>query len=66
MTRTHYVTASSLDDFIATQDHSLEGLLSQENDPHGPAPLLPRRLDLELLETVRNGAFVCVRYAVTR
>ncbi|WP_301546893.1 dihydrofolate reductase family protein [Gordonia sp. X0973] len=25
-------------------------------------PLLPRRYDLELLETGRNGAFVCARY----
>jgi len=30
------------------------------------APVLPRRLDLQLLETVRNGAFVCARYAVRR
>jgi dihydrofolate reductase len=29
-------------------------------------PLLPRRLDLELLETDRNRAFVCARYAVSR
>ncbi|SJN12269.1 Dihydrofolate reductase [Leucobacter sp. 7(1)] len=27
-------------------------------------PLLPRRLDLELLETARNGAFVTARYRV--
>ncbi|MGD9696524.1 MAG: dihydrofolate reductase family protein [Thermoleophilia bacterium] len=30
------------------------------------APLLPRRLDMELLETARNRAFVAARYAVTR
>jgi dihydrofolate reductase len=30
------------------------------------APLLPRRLDLEVLECARNGEFVCVRYAVRR
>ena len=29
------------------------------------APLLPRRLDLTLLDWARNGAFVCGRYAVT-
>jgi dihydrofolate reductase len=28
------------------------------------APLLPRRLDLELVEVARNGAFLCGRYAV--
>lgn len=28
------------------------------------APLLPRRLDLELLEIARNGQFLCGRYAV--
>lgn len=27
-------------------------------------PLLPRRLDLELLEAGRNGAFTCARYRV--
>lgn len=27
-------------------------------------PLLPRRLDLELLESGRNGAFICARYRV--
>ncbi|MEU4244047.1 DinB family protein [Actinoplanes sp. NPDC026619] len=29
-------------------------------------PLLPRRLDLRLLETARNAAFVAARYEVTR
>lgn len=28
------------------------------------APLLPRRLDLELVELARNGEFACARYAV--
>jgi dihydrofolate reductase len=31
----------------------------------GGAPLLPRRLDLELLEVARNEAFLCGRYRVT-
>lgn len=30
------------------------------------APLLPRRLDLELVETAQNRAFVCARYRVAR
>ncbi|MCT1477009.1 dihydrofolate reductase family protein [Microbacterium sp. p3-SID336] len=30
------------------------------------APLLPRRLDLELLEFARNGSFLCGRYRVLR
>jgi dihydrofolate reductase len=32
----------------------------------GGAPLLPRRLELRLEETGRNGDFVAVRYSVVR
>ncbi|UFU05970.1 dihydrofolate reductase family protein [Ruania halotolerans] len=34
--RTAYVTAMTLDGFIATDDHSLEWLLSRDIDPAGP------------------------------
>ena len=30
------------------------------------APLLPRRLELEVQDVARNGNFACVRYAVKR
>jgi dihydrofolate reductase len=36
VTRTVYYTATSLDGFIATPDHSLDWLLSRETDAHGP------------------------------
>jgi dihydrofolate reductase len=32
----------------------------------GGAPLLPRRLELEVREFARNGEFTCVRYDVRR
>lgn len=36
MTRTRYFTASTLDGFIATDDHSLDWLLSRDSDAAGP------------------------------
>jgi dihydrofolate reductase len=36
MTRTLYYTAASLDGFIATADHSLDWLVTQDHDPAGP------------------------------
>ena len=36
MTRTVYYTATSLDGFIATADHSLDWLLTRESDEGGP------------------------------
>ncbi|WFP16899.1 dihydrofolate reductase family protein [Citricoccus muralis] len=33
---THYYTATSLDGFIASKDHSLDWLFRQEFDPEGP------------------------------
>ena len=35
MTRSIYYTATSLDGFIATTEHSLDWLLRQDNDPEG-------------------------------
>lgn len=36
MTRTVYYTATSLDGFIATPEHSLDWLVTRDNDPAGP------------------------------
>ena len=36
MTKTHFYTASSLDGFIATEEHSLDWLLTQDIDQDGP------------------------------
>lgn len=111
---THCYTASSLDGFIATAEHSLDPLLSQDIDENGPmaypgfmaasaegkdlwivgggdlagkfadaglldevwvqcapamlasgAPLLPRQVDLELIDVARNRSFMSGRYRVT-
>lgn len=49
-----------------------QGLVDEVWIPYAPVtlgsgePVLPRRLDLERFEMVRNGNFVCARYAVTR
>lgn len=32
----------------------------------GGAPLLPRRIELQVQEVATNGEFACVRYAVVR
>ena len=36
MTRTVYYTATTLDGFIATDDHSLDWLVTRDSDPAGP------------------------------
>ncbi len=36
MTRTQYYTATSLDGFIATTEHSLDWLFTRDQDPNGP------------------------------
>lgn len=36
MTRTQFYTATSLDGFLATTDHSLDWLFTQDQDPAGP------------------------------
>jgi hypothetical protein len=36
MSRTQYYTATSLDGFIATPDHSLDWLFTRQKDQNGP------------------------------
>jgi dihydrofolate reductase len=56
---------------LAGQFHD-EGLLDEVWVQYAPvtlgagAPLLPRHVELELREVVRNRDFACVRYAVSR
>lgn len=91
---THFYTASSLDGFIATPEHSHQEkweyaqptFVFTHREPPVPAgadgrivsgdvaelfkeegrPLLPRSLQLELVDTARNRDFVCARYRMAR
>ena len=42
----------------------MSGRFLPDRPPPGRRPLLPRRLELELLGTEGSGAFVCARYRV--